>query len=290
MPDTMMNGSDAYAPAEVARRVEQVGVAKATMPLFRMAALSVLAGAFIALGSIFFLTVTTDVQAGYGAGQLMGGMVFSVGLILCVIGGAELFTGNNLMIMALVSRQIPLWLVLRNWLVVFGFNLVGALSVALIAYWAEHWAGGGNMVGARALSVGAAKVALPFWVAFWRAVLGNVLVCLAVWLTNAARTVTDKILAIIFPISAFVAAGFEHSIANMFFIPYAIWIKGHPAVVAQSGISAERLEALNWGGFVQNLVPVTLGNILGGAILVGLVYWSCYIWDGRTLPRKREMA
>jgi formate/nitrite transporter len=284
------NNFDAYSPAEMAARVEQVGVVKANMPLFRMGTLGVLAGTFIAMGSVYFLTVTAETKTGFGIGQLLGGLVFSLGLILVVIGGAELFTGNNLIIMAVVSRKIPVSLLLRNWVIVFLGNFLGALSVAAICYWAQHWAAGGNVVGARALAVGVAKVTLPFWVAFWRAVLCNVLVCLAVWLCSAARTVTDKILAIIFPISAFVAAGFEHSVANMFFIPYAIWLKGQPAVTTAANLPPEKLAQLDWLGFVGNLVPVTLGNIVGGAVLVGLVYWICYLWDGQSWPFRRKTA
>lgn len=291
MPETQpFNGVDAFAPAEVARRVEEVGVSKARQPLYRMAALSTLAGAFIGLGSIYFLSVTADMRSGYGLSQLVGGLVFALGLILVVVAGAELFTGNNLLIMAVVSKQITVGHLLRNWVVVFLFNLVGAVSAAGLAYLAEHWAGGGHLVGARALSVGVAKVGLSWSVLFFRAILCNVLVCLAVWLTQAARTVTDKILAIIFPVSAFVAAGFEHSVANMFFIPYAIWIKGEPEAVAAAGFSPSALGALDWGGLIYNLIPVTLGNIVGGALLVGLVYWVCYRWDGYTLPGRRVKA
>ncbi|MFZ5817279.1 MAG: formate/nitrite transporter family protein [Bacillota bacterium] len=282
------NGFDAYSPAEVAARVENVGVTKANMPLYRMAALSVLAGAFIALGGLFFITVTTDLKGGFGMTQLMGGMVFALGLILVVIAGAELFTGNNLLIMGTVGGKIPVRLLLRNWLVVFSFNLLGAVSIAVMAYLAEHYTGSGNLTGARALVIGATKTSLPFAVAFTRAILCNVLVCLAVWLAAAARTVTDKVLAIIFPISAFVAMGFEHSIANMFFIPYAIWLKGNAAVVAAANLPAAKLEALNWMGFLQNLVPVTLGNIVGGAVLVGFTYWVVYLWDGYTTPTRRK--
>lgn len=280
------NGIDAYSPAEVAARVEKIGVTKANMPLYRMAALSVLAGAFIALGGLFFITVTTDVKAGYGVTQLLGGVVFSLGLILVVIAGAELFTGNNLLIMATVSGKIRARLLLRNWLVVFLFNLVGAVSIAVLAYAAEHYTGNGNQVGARVLAIGLNKVSLPFGVAFTRAVLCNVLVCLAVWLTAAARTVTDKILAIIFPISGFVALGFEHSIANMFFIPYAMLLKGEAQIIAPH-LSASQLLPLNGIGFWSNLIPVTLGNIVGGAVLVGLVYWISYLWDGNTPARRK---
>jgi len=282
---TQGNGIDAFSPAEIAAKVENVGVTKANMPLYRMAALSVLAGSFIALGATFFLTVTTEGKAGFGVGQLLGGLVFSLGLILVVIAGAELFTGNNLLVMAMVSGKIRVRLLLRNWAVVFLGNLVGALAIAALAFLAEHYTSAGNAVGVRALTVGAAKTSLPFMVAFSRAILCNVLVCLAVWLAFGARTVTDKILAIIFPISGFVAMGFEHSIANMFFIPYAIWLKGNEAIVTAANLAPAKLEALNWSGFLHNLIPVTLGNIVGGAVLVGFIYWVVYLWNGSTTPK-----
>ncbi len=290
MADAQLNGNgvDAFSPAEMAAKVEKIGVTKANMPLYRMAALSVLAGAFVALGGLFYLTVTTDGKAGYGVGQLLGGAVFSLGLILVVIAGAELFTGNNLLIMAATSGKIPMRLLLRNWLIVFLGNLVGAISIAAMAYLSDHYTNAGYLVGAKALTVGAGKTSLPFLVAFTRAVLCNVLVCLAVWLTAATRSVTDKILAIVFPITAFVAMGFEHSIANMFFIPYAIWLKGSDAVVAAANLAPAKLEALNWMGFVENLIPVTLGNIVGGAVLVGFTYWVVYLWDGYTTPTRRK--
>lgn len=284
------NGFDAYTPAEIARRVEQVGVAKAHLPFHRLITLAVLAGAFIGLGGVYFLTVTTDIQGGYGGGQFLGGVAFSLGLVLVVVAGAELFTGNNLLVMALVSRRIPLRLLLRNWLLVFAGNLVGALSLGLLVYWAQYHAGAGGGVGARALAVAAAKTALPFWVIFWRGVLANALVCLAVWLTQAARSVTDKIVAILLPISAFVAAGFEHSVANMFFIPYGLLLKREATVVAAAGLPPEKLASLTGTGFLHNLAPATLGNVVGGAVLVGLVYWVSYIWDGDEGARKPGRA
>ena len=286
----MASESDAFAPAEVATRVEAVGVSKAKMPIYRMAALAVLAGAFIGMGGIFFLTATTDVKAGYGAGQVVGGLVFSLGLILVVVAGAELFTGNNLLVMAAVSGRVTWTLLLMNWVIVFLGNLLGALSLAVLAYYAQHWAGDGNLVGARALAVGVAKAGLPFGVAFFRGVLCNALVCLAVWLCFAAHSVTDKILAILFPISAFVAAGFEHSVANMFFLPYAILLKAQPGVVGAAALAPEKLAALSLGAFGRNLLPVTLGNIVGGGIMVGFVYWVCYLWGAGRGPKGGQKA
>lgn len=277
---------DLYVPAEITRRMEQTGVTKANLPLYKSALLAVLAGAFIALGSVFFLTATTDVKGGFGVGQVLGGLSFCLGLALVVIAGAELFTGNCLAIIAAASGKISVGKLLRNWLVVWLGNLVGALLIAGIVYGAQHCSADANLVGARALSVGASKAALPFWVAFWRGIMCNLLVCLAVWLAAAGRTVTDKMLGVLLPVSAFVAAGFEHSVANMFFIPYALFIKAQPAVVSAAALAPDKLAHLTWGGFVMNLIPVTLGNIVGGAVFVGLAYWLIYLWDSAAASRK----
>lgn len=268
-------------PAEIARAMEQAGVAKAKMPLGRMMILAVMAGAFVALGAVFFLTTMTDVRIGYGAGQLLGGLAFCLGLLLVANAGAELFTGNSLMVMALAGGKISVWELARNWTVVFIGNLVGSLLVAALVDFAQHWAAAGYLVGAKALAVGAGKVSLAPGVAFSRAILCNILVCLAVWVYTGGRTVTDKVIAMILPVSAFVAAGFEHSVANMFFVPYAIMAKAQPAVVAAAGLPAGQLAKVSLQGFLGNLIPVTLGNIVGGAVFVGLAYWAAFLREQR---------
>ena len=213
---------DAYPPAQVALLVEQVGVKKATLPLIETLALGLLAGAFIAFGAMFYTLVLTGNTLGFGPGRLLGGLAFSLGLILVVVGGAELFTGNNLVVMAWAARQITTGQLARNWTLVYAANLIGALGTALMVLWSGTLELGGGAVAETAVAIAQAKVALGVTEAFFRGILCNVLVCLAVWLCFAAHDVPGKVLAIIFPISAFVALGFEHSVANMYLIPIAM--------------------------------------------------------------------
>jgi formate transporter len=264
-------GSDCYSPKEIAERVENVGVAKARLPLVSMVALGVLAGGFIGLGALYFTVVISDASLGFAVSRVLGGVVFSLGLILVVVAGAELFTGNNLLVMAWVSRRITTGELWRNFVVVYLANLIGAAGLAVLVAMSNHWQMAGGAVGRTAVNLAAAKCALPFADAFFKGILCNLLVCLAVWLALAGRNVADKILAIVFPISAFVAAGFEHSVANMYFIPLGILLRGQVAMPGSANP-----DALDWGGFVQNLIPVTLGNLVGGAFMVGLVYWVIY--------------
>ncbi len=260
--------SDAYAPAQIAMRVREVGVAKASMPVLTMFSLAVLAGAFIALGALFFtVTVTaghTDQPAAFGLTRLAGGIAFSLGLILVVAGGAELFTGNNLIAMAWASGRITTGQVVRNWGWVYLGNLVGAIGTAILVWLAGVHNLSDGAVGETMVRIARAKVSLDPLSVLARGVLCNVLVCLAVWLCMGARSVTDKILAIVFPISAFVACGFEHSVANMYFLPVGALVAGAAA-------------PLSLGGALGNLFLVTIGNILGGTVLVALVYWSVYL-------------
>lgn len=263
-------GSDAFAPREIARKVETIGVGKARLPLLTMSLLAVLAGAFIGLGALFFTLVRSDATLGFALTQVLGGVVFSLGLILVVVAGAELFTGNNLLAMAWAGRRITTGELLRNWTVVALGNLVGAVGLAALVVLSGHGRLNGGAVGETYMQIATAKVELPFWTAFFRGVLCNVLVCMAVWMATAGRSVTDKAVAIVFPISAFVAAGFEHSVANMFFIPVAMLLQW-------SGAVADGWPAITIGGFLANLVPVILGNLAGGSLLVGLVYWLIYL-------------
>jgi len=268
---------DAMLPQEMADIAEAAGVRKAAMPFQPLIALSVLAGAFVALGAMF---ATTAVAAAstlpYGLVRLLFGLVFCLGLILVVIGGAELFTGNNLIIMAWASRKISTWALLRNWLIVYVGNFIGSLGTAGLVFLTRQYNAGAGSVGEVALAIALAKVNLGFLQAIVLGILCNALVCLAIWLTYSARSVADKILAVIFPITAFAAAGFEHSIANMYFIPYALLIKTFdPAFALAKNIN---LSSLTWGSFLlKNLLPVTLGNILGGSILVAAMYWFIYL-------------
>lgn len=261
-------GFDCYSPREIAERVETVGVAKANLPLLSMSALGVLAGGFIGLGALFATLFLSDPALSFGLMRGLAGAAFSLGLILCVVAGAELFTGNNLLVMACVARRITVGRFLSNLVIIFVTNLLGAVALAVIVALAGHGAMGGGAVGRTAVTIATAKVALPFGEAFFRGVLCNVCVCLAVWIAMAGRTVTDKILAIILPIAAFVAAGFEHCIANMYFIPLGLLLKAQYGTAAAGG--------LDWLAFARSLVPVTLGNIVGGAGMVGLVYSVIY--------------
>ena len=265
-----MFGFDCYSPREIAERVENVGVAKAGLPLLSTLALGVLAGGFIGLGAMFFTLVVSDPGLGFALGRVLGGVVFSLGLILVVIAGAELFTGNNLLLMACVSRRISPSTLARNLTLVYAANFVGAAGLAALVSLSGHAGMNHGAVGEAAVSLAAAKCALPFSEIFFKAVLGNLLVCLAVWISMAGRTVIDKAVAIVFPVSAFVACGFEHCIANMYLVPLGILLKdGFPG-------ASPHLATLDWSGLAHNLLPATLANLLGGAGMVGLVYWVIY--------------
>lgn len=266
---TGIYGLDAFSPDEVARKVSEIGVRKARLPLLPTAMLGVLGGSFIALGALYYTLLTSDPGLGYATAQVLGGVVFSLGLILVIVAGAELFTGNNLLAMAWADKLISTGEVLRNWAVVYVANLLGAAGVAVLAWLARLGDANAGLVAAHAVKIAGHKTSLPFAQAFFEGILCNVLVCLAVWIAMAGRTVADKILAIIFPISAFVAAGFEHSVANFFFIIFGALHATHEA-------AAIGTETLNWAGFARNLLPVTLGNVVGGSVLVGLVYHLIY--------------
>jgi formate transporter len=267
---------DAFTPPEMAERMENVGVKKANLDFWSMFALAALAGAFIGLGAEFFTLVTTNSGLGYGMNKLVGGLAFSLGLILVVVAGAELFTGNNLIVMAWVGGKLPLSQVMRNWVTVYFGNLAGSLGMVTLMYLSRQWAFANYQVGATALNIANAKVNLSFTEGVIRGILCNILVCLAVWLCVSGRSVIDKILAIVFPITAFVASGFEHSIANMYFIPLGLFLKGEPEVLAAAGKVAGDLINLNLQGFAHNLVAVTTGNIFGGGFMVAAVYWFIY--------------
>ena len=268
---------DALLPGEMATRAEYIGVRKAETPAWTMFTLAILAGAFIGLGAVF----ATNTAAGsgalpFGVAKLLTGLVFCLGLVLVVVGGAELFTGNNLIVMAWASGKVTGRALLRNWGIVYAGNFVGSFGTALLVLWSKQYTFGGGVVGETALKIAVGKAGLDFLQAMALGVLCNTLVCLAVWLTFSARSTLDKIAAIIFPITAFVAAGFEHSVANMYFVPYGLLIKGlDPTFVAESGLD---LANLTWGNFlVNNLLPVTIGNIIGGGLLVAAIYWSVFL-------------
>ncbi len=261
---------DVYSPKEIAQRVETIGVAKARLPLLPTIMLGMLAGAFIGLGALFFVLVASDPHLSFAVSRVLGGLVFSLGLVLVIVAGAELFTGNNLLAMAWADGKITTAALLYNWLVVCLANFVGALGLALLVFWSQHGEMNNGLVAEQYVRIAVAKCSLPFSVAFFRGVLCNILVCMAVWMALAGRSVIDKTVAIVFPISAFVAAGFEHSIANMYLIPLGLLLKASVAV------PIPYLEALTWTGMLRNLIPVILGNLVGGSVLVALVYYVIY--------------
>jgi len=289
---------DALLPQEMATRAEYLGVRKAEMLFLKMFMLSVLAGAFISLGAIFATTVSAGSMAimtasgdaafstglPFGVTRLLAGLVFCLGLILVVVGGAELFTGNNLIVMAWASGKVTAGALLRNWVIVYVGNFAGALGTAALMFFTRQYTFGANSIGIAALRTGVAKCDLTFIQALALGILCNALVCMAVWLTFSARSTVDKIVAIIFPITAFVAAGFEHSIANMYFIPYALFIKMFDAEFIKSvGDKVPNLDILTWQAFwLGNLLPVTIGNIIGGAVLVAAVYWAIFLRPGNS--------
>ncbi len=263
-------GSDAYAPAQIAQRIESVGVTKARLPTLQLLMLGVLAGAFIGLGAMLFALVKSDATLGFAASALLGGLVFSLGLLLVVVAGAELFTGNNLLAMAWADGRITSREVLRNWLLVCAANFVGAAGLALLVFASGHAGLNGGAIGQTVVKIALAKQELSPTQAFFRGVLCNVLVCMAVWMAMAGRSVVDKAVAVVPPIAAFVAAGFEHSIANMYFMPLAMLLQHF----GPEGLAA--MPAVTWAGMLGNLLPVIAGNLLGGSVLVGLSYYLIY--------------
>lgn len=257
-------GADAYAPRQIADRVRDVGVAKARLPLASLLLLGVLAGAFIGLGALMATLVASDAGLGFAAQRLLGGLVFSLGLLLVSVAGAELFTGNNLIAMAWASGLVSSGELLRNWAWVALANAVGAAGLALLVWLAGTTDMNQGALARTAVAIASAKLQLPWAEAFFRGVLCNVLVCMAVWMGFAGRSVVDKAVAVVFPVTAFVALGFEHSVANLFFFPLAALL-GAPVDAA---------------GVLGNLVPVVAGNIVGGSVLVAGVYWAIYLRPG----------
>ena len=259
---------DAYSPAEIAHRVETVGVSKVRMNVLSKFVLALLAGAFIALGANGF-TVTVTGAPATGLTRIAGGGVFCLGLILVIVAGAELFTGNTLKVMAFVSRRIRMVELLRGWLIVYAGNFAGAVAIAAVVYLSGQAGMLEGRVGQTMVAIASAKLGYTFVQAVALGTLCNALVCLAVWLAFGSRSVADKVLAILPPITVFVAAGFEHSVANMYFVPLGIMVDGGAT------------PGLTWTAFLwRNLLPVTLGNIFGGAVLVGAAYWFIYLRGG----------
>ena len=262
---------NAYSPAEIQDAIEKVGVKKANLPFLPSFMLALVAGGAIGLGALYYTIVASDPGLSFATTRVVGGLVFSLGLAIVLVGGAELFTGNNLIVMAWASGKISTREVLRNWLIVYCGNLVGALGLVVLVLFSHHLDMNGGRIGLSILNTAVGKISPDMATLFFKGILCNLLVCLAVWLAYAGRSVTDKIVGLILPISAFVAAGFEHCIANMYFLPLA-WL------LIQTGYVPANFDAspVTITGIIHNLVPVTLGNIVGGAGFVGAIYWAIY--------------
>jgi formate/nitrite transporter len=284
---------DALLPPAMAAKAEDIGMKKANLKALNMFLLAILAGAFIGIGAIFATTVAAGSMAvkdaagaaafstglPYGVTRFLTGLVFSTGLILVIVGGAELFTGNTLIMMAFASKKVTLMQLLRNWGIVYAGNFVGSIITAYIVFLGKQYTFGSGAIGLTALNIAEGKSALGFIQAVALGIMCNALVCMAVWMCFSARSTVDKIMAIIPPIACFVAAGFEHSIANMYFIPLGLFVKywGDASFFETIGKTAESFSHLTWGNFfIANLIPVTIGNIIGGGVMVGLIYWMIY--------------
>ncbi len=278
-------GIDALLPPEMAAACEAAGAAKAKRDAPTLFILGVLAGAFIAFGAMFMTVVMTGAgELPWGAARLLAGLVFSLGLILVVVGGAELFTGDALMIIAKAGSRITLRALARAWALIYAGNIIGAIGTAFLVFLSQQHGFAGGDVGKTALTIASTKAALPTIPLFFLAVLCNVLVCLAVWMSFAARSTTDKVMVIIPPITAFVAAGFEHVIANLYFLPYGLAIKhwAGPDFWATIGQSATDFPALSAGAGLHNIAVTTIGNLIGGSLMVGAVYWFVYLRPTRS--------
>jgi formate transporter len=261
----------AYSPAEIKEAVEKVGVKKANLPFLTSFMLAVVAGGGIGFGAVYYTIVASDPTFSFAAVRVVGGLVFSLGLALVLVGGAELFTGNNLIVMAWASGRVSTVTMLRNWTIVWFGNLLGALGLVVLIFLSHHLDMNDGRVGLSVLNTAVGKIRPDMLTLFVKGILCNVLVCAAVWLAYAGRSVTDKMVAVVLPISAFIAAGFEHCVANMYFLPLA-WL------LVQTGHAPANFDAslITVSGIVHNLVPVTLGNIVGGAGFVGATYWGIY--------------
>ena len=262
---------DCLAPAAIEEKVEAAGINKANMPVAKAFVLAVFAGAFIAFGGLFFTVFLSDSTLSWGVQRVVGGLCFCLGLVLVLICGAELFTGNSLMVCALNSGKIDVAHLVRSWVVVWLGNFVGALLIVFLVYMAGIYKLNGEAVATSMVSVASGKVTLDWVTIFFRGILCNIFVCLAVWIGFAGKTVVDKVVGILLPIAAFVSCGFEHCVANMYFLPMG-------AVMRAAGYGADIAGAssLDIAGIFFNLGAATLGNIVGGALLVACGYWFVY--------------
>ncbi|MBK6859488.1 MAG: formate/nitrite transporter family protein [Saprospiraceae bacterium] len=274
-------GFDAFSPKEIAERVENLGVVKARLPLVSMMMLGILAGAFIGLGAMFYILILSDPAISFGIARLLSGLVFSLGLILVIVAGAELFTGNNLLVMAWADGKLSMKELLRNWAIVCLSNFVGACGLACLVYLSKHPQMNEGAIGQLYVKIAITKCSISFQQAFFSGMLCNVLVCLAVWMAMAGRSIIDKIFVIVFPVTTFVACGYEHSIANMYLIPMGMLIK-------ESYHDLSNTDVISWYGFAKNLIPVILGNLTGGSVIVALIYYLIYRRNATNAQMKDE--
>lgn len=262
---------DALAPAEIEAKAETIAIGKATMGAGKLFVLAIMAGMFIALGATLFTLVQGDAEMGFAFKRILGGACFSLGLIMVVSCGAELFTGNCLMVCGMNSGKIDFKGLIRNWVIVYLGNLVGSLIIVLLIYLSNMASMNGSAVGSAMVATAVGKVTPDALTLFVKGILCNTLVCLAVWMSFSARTLVDKVICVVMPVMAFVACGFEHSVANMFFLPMGLLSKA-----VGFGTSVANVDALSIMSVMYNIGIVTLGNIVGGSILVGLSYWFVY--------------
>jgi formate transporter len=270
-PQPSIFNLQAYSPAEIKEAVEKVGVKKANLPFLASFMLAIVGGGGIGFGALYYTIVASDPTFSFATVRVVGGLVFTLGLALVLVGGAELFTGNNLIVMAWASGKVSTRTMLRNWTIVWFGNLLGSLGLIALVFFSHHLDLNDDRIGLSVLNTAAGKIRPDMVTLFFKGVLCNVLVCAAVWLAYAGRSVTDKMVAVILPVSAFIAAGFEHCVANMYFLPLA-WL------LIQTGHVPANFDAspITLSGIIHNLVPVTLGNIVGGAGFVGAFYWAIY--------------
>ena len=279
------NSSDSLSPNEIADKVAHREMQKVNTNAFSTLVLAVLAGALIAIAGVYFTFATSQIIVTRTFTQVFGGLLFSFGLIAIVITGAQMFTGNTLGMMNVASRKLGVIKLLRNWTLVYFGNYLGAAATAGIIYMSKVWTKNGYQFGIKALMIAGPKASLGFVDAFFLGILANSLVCLAIYLGASGKKTTDKILGILFPTAAFIAMGFEHSVANMYFLTFALLIKNDPSLLSAmqtAGVTVDTSH-LDYLGMIHNLIPVTLGNIVGGSVFIGLVYWLAFMRNKRKL-------
>ncbi len=269
-------GSDAFSPREVARKVENIGVSKARAPIVETVMLGMLAGGFVGLGGLYATLVTADTEMSLAAVRILAGVVFAIGYMMAVLSGAEVFTSNNLLAMSWAARKISSFELLRNWTLILLANGIGAFGLVILFLVSGLPAHDNALLGERALEIAVTRLSRPFSQVFFLAVLGNLFVCIAAWIAMEGRSITDKIIALILPLSALGALDLEHVLATLYYLPRALMTAAYYPEIAVPG-----MEVLTWGGFLLNLLAVTLGNIVGGTFMVALVYHVVYRYNPR---------